>query len=290
MFFAVAGVTGQTGRVAADTLLSWGHRVRVIVRDAAKGAPWAARGAEVAIADLEDEAAFTAALTGVDGAYVLLPPNMASADFRGWQRRAGEALVRAVAASGVPHVVLLSSVAAHHTDGTGPIKGLYPVEQALRALPNTGASFLRAAYFMENLLGSLSMLDQGLLPSFTPANLGFPMIATADIGEVAASLLVEGAPAPGSPRIVELGGAPTTMTDVAAALTEIVGKPVNVAEAPVAAMAQTLTGFGFPADMAALYQEMTEGLISGHVAFEGGHRRAWGRVGVAQVLAGALKK
>lgn len=290
MYFSIAGVTGHTGRVAAETLLAWGHRVRVVVRDAAKGEAWAARGAEVAVADLTDTAAFAAALRGTDGAYVLLPPNLATGDFRAWQARAGAALVEAVAASRVPHVVLLSSIAAQHPDGTGPIQGLHPIEQALGRLGSTGASFVRAASFMENLLGSLGMLSQGVYPSFTPADLAWPMIATADIGQVAASLLVEGPPAPGSPRVVELGGPPRSAADVAAALSTLTGRPVRVAEAPVAAMASTLTGYGFPPDVAALYQELTEGLISGRVAFEGGHRRATGLVTLEQFLAGALAR
>lgn len=290
MYFSIAGVTGHTGKVAAETLLAWGHKVRVIVRDAAKGAEWAARGAEVAVADITDVSAFAAAMRGTDGAYVLLPPNFATGDFRAWQARVGGALVEAVQASGVPHVVLLSSIGAQHPDGTGPIKGLYPVEEAISRLPKTGATFVRAAYFMENLLGNLGMLEQGLYPSFTPAGLAWPMIATRDIGEVAAGLLVEGAPAPGSPRVVELGGTPRSSADVAAILSSITGRTINVAEAPVAAMTQTLVGFGFPADVSALYQEMTEGLISGLVAFEGGHRRATGSVSLEAFLAGALAK
>jgi uncharacterized protein YbjT (DUF2867 family) len=289
MYFAIAGVTGHTGRVAAETLLAWGHRVRVIVRDATKGEAWRARGAEVAIADLTDEVGFAAALRGTDGAYVLVPPNFATGDFRAWQARAGRSLVAAVAASGVPHVVLLSSVGAQHTDGTGPIKGLHPVEAALRALPNTTATFLRAAAFMENLQGSFGLLEQGLFPSFTPAGVAFPMIASADIGQVAASLLVEGAPA-ASPRIVELGGAPVSTAEVAGALSALLGRNIQVAEAPVSAMGQTLVGYGLPADVAALYQEMTEGVLSGRVGFEGGHRRASGSTSLTTFLRGALGK
>ena len=44
--FAIAGVTGHTGRAAADALLSEGEKVRVVAREAAKGEPWRARGAE----------------------------------------------------------------------------------------------------------------------------------------------------------------------------------------------------------------------------------------------------
>ncbi|MFZ5482368.1 MAG: NAD(P)H-binding protein [Myxococcota bacterium] len=285
--FAIAGVTGHTGRVAAETLLAHGHAVRVVVRDAAKGAEWRARGAEVAVADLLDTAAFAAALRGTDGAYVLLPPNFATGDLRGWQARAGAALVDGVRASGVRHVVLLSSIGAQHPSGTGPIAGLYPVERALAGLGETGATLLRASYFMENLLGSLGLLDQGLFPSFTPKDFAWEMVATRDIGEVAAALLIEGPPAPGSPRVVELGGPKRSAGDVAAALAAKTGRPIAVAEAPVSGMAQALQGYGVPADVAALYQEMTEGILSGRVAFEGGHRRATGRVSLEAFLATA---
>ena len=50
--YVVAGVSGNTGSVVADTLLAQKLPVRVVVRDEAKGAPWKAKGAEVAIADL----------------------------------------------------------------------------------------------------------------------------------------------------------------------------------------------------------------------------------------------
>lgn len=285
--FAVLGVSGHTGRVVAESLLSRGHRVRVVVRDEAKAAPFVARGAELALADVTDAAALGRALEGVDGAYLLVPPNFATGDMRGWQARVSDALVAAVTAAAPPHVVLLSSVGAQHPDGTGPIQALFPLEARLRALPASRSSFLRAAYFMENLLGNFGMLDQGLLPSFTPAGLGLPMIATVDIGEAAADLLLEGPPAEGA-RVVELGSEPVSTQDVADALAAQLGRPVQVAEAPAAAMAETLRGFGFPADVAALYQEMTEGAIGGRVAFEGGHRRLHGRVGVAAFLASAL--
>src|SRR5262245_15999011 len=73
--YVIAGVTGNTGSVAALTLLAAKQPVRVIVRDAAKGEPWKARGAEVAVASLDDRAALTRALTGATGAYLLLPPS-----------------------------------------------------------------------------------------------------------------------------------------------------------------------------------------------------------------------
>ena len=79
--YAVAGVTGNTGAAAADALLERGAGVRVIVRDPQKGEKWAARGAEIAVADLGSAHALTDALTGTDGAYLLSPPDFNTDDF-----------------------------------------------------------------------------------------------------------------------------------------------------------------------------------------------------------------
>ena len=76
-----AGVSGNTGSVVASTLLAQGHAVRVIVRDEKKGERrGSSKGAEVAVASLDDAAALTAALRGADGVYALVPPNFADDD------------------------------------------------------------------------------------------------------------------------------------------------------------------------------------------------------------------
>ncbi len=143
---------------------------------------------------------------------------------------------------------------------------------------------MRAGYFTENLAGSLGALAQGVLPSFVPAGLAIDMIATPDIGEVAASLLLEG------PRagVVNLGGPAVTMNDVAATLSRILGKPIAVAEAPLDAVVPTLTGFGFSENVAGLYREMLEGFGAGRIAWESGHKRLQGKVTLETVLRGLL--
>lgn len=284
--YVIAGVTGNTGSVAAKALLDAGASVRVIVRDAAKGAPWAARGAEVAVADLGDADALAGALRGAKGAYLLVPPNMAAPSFREYQKRTGEAIVEAVRRSAVPHAVVLSSVGAQHPDGTGPIKGLYPVEQGLRAVAGTASTFVRAAYFMENLGGSLGMLAQGVLPSFQPTALAMPMIATRDIGAAVANALREGANAT---SVIELSAErPYSMDDAAAILSKLTGRAVTAQQFPLEAMVPTLTGFGFPQELAELYREMTAGVTAGHVAFEGTHRTVHGPTDLGAVLQALL--
>lgn len=281
MAFAIAGVTGNTGKVVAETLLAEGKKVRVIVRDASKGAPWKEKGAEVAVADLADAAALEKALAGVEGAYLLVPPTMTAPSFAAYQDAVTASVAKAVEGARVPHVVFLSSIGAQHDSGTGPIAGLHRAETRLSTLAGTRFSFVRAAYFVENVGASLGALAGGVLPSFLPAALEQPMIATRDIGRVAASLLVEGAPAKN--QVIELGTR-ASMNDVAEAIGRVTGKRPEVQEAPLDAVVPTFTGFGMPADLAALYQEMLGGIVSGRVAFEGTHRRVEAKLSLDDTL------
>jgi uncharacterized protein YbjT (DUF2867 family) len=287
MSFVVAGVSGHTGRVAAESLLAQKRAVRVVVRDAAKGEPWKAKGAEVAVADLGDASALAAALKGAEGAYVLVPPSFTAPSFRAYQDRLSTAIAEAVRASRVPHVVFLSSIGAQLSEGNGPIAGLHVAEQKFRREAATAFTFLRAGYFMENLAASLATVPQGFIPSFLPPSLGIDMIATADIGRTAASLLVEGAK---GTEVVQLGGPAVTMNDVAAALGRITGSPVRVQEAPLDAVVPTFTGFGMPKDLAELYREMLEGFTKGRVGAEAGQRHIPGTTSIEAFLRGALAK
>lgn len=279
MTYVVAGVTGNTGKVVAETLLAQREPVRVIVRDAAKGEPWKARGAEVAVADLNDASALARAFEGAKGAYVLIPPDFRTTDFRAHQDRVTAALAGAIAKSGLPHAVLLSSFGAQHASGNGPVAGVHRAEAAFAKIAGTRFSLLRAGYFIENLAGSLGMLDQGVLQSFVPADFPIPMIATKDIGRVAAGLLVEN-----GGGIVELGGPPRTMNDAARALTALTGRTITVQVAPLDAIVPALTSAGLTAELAGMFRELTEGMLSGHVTFEGKHRRLEGTTTLEEVL------
>lgn len=266
MTYAIAGVSGNTGKIVAETLLARGEKVRVVVRDAAKGESWRARGAEVAVADLVDGAALTRALRDVKGVYALIPPNYAATDFRAYQRDVARALAAAIRENTVPHVVLLSSVGAQHQNGTGPIAGLHDAEETLGALPGTALTSVRAGYFFDNFVSSLGAArSDGILPSFFPADLPVPMVSTGDIGRLAAKALQDG---PNGAQVLELGTL-RTMNQIAGVLGELLGKAVTVHAAPRAAIHGALLGAGLPEAFAALYTEMAEAILDGHVAFEG---------------------
>ena len=287
MTFVVAGVSGNTGSVVANALLDAGEKVRVVVRDEAKGAPWRARGAEVAVADLGDAAALGRALAGASGAYLLVPPNPTAPDLAAEQDRVIASLVEAVTTSKLPHVVFLSSVNAHVLSGNGPIAGVARAERAFAKIPSLKATFVRAAYFVENFAGSFGSLADGVITSFVPADLRFNTVATRDIGFLAASLLLEG---PRSAGVVELGGPAHSTRDVAKAVGRLLGREIGVAEAPLDAIVPVLTGFGMSASVAAAYDEMIRALVGGRLGFEGGHRRLLGSTPIESVLKPLLSK
>lgn len=288
--YVVFGVTGNTGKVVADTLLSQKKPVRVVVRDAAKGEAWKAKGAEVAIATVTDAAAIQRALTGATGAYILLPPNYASNTVLADKEKEVAAFAAAIPASGVKHVVLLSSVGAQHATGTGPIRSVAHAERVFAGLgvpsQDLRFTFLRAPYFMENWASSLGPVkDQGVLYAMFEKRI--PMIATKDIGTTAAALLVEGAT---KTTVVQLHGpAEYDAGEVAKILGTILKKDVKVVFVPEAGRVGALTAAGLTPDLADLYREMTAGVDNGLVAFEpGAGRDLRGSTTLETVLRGLL--
>ena len=278
--YVVFGVTGNTGKVVADSLLAQKKPVRVVVRDAAKGEPWKARGAEVAVATVSDAKALENALRGADGAYILLPPDYATNKVLEDKKKEVAAFAAAIPASGVKHVVLLSSYGAHQPDGTGPIRWLHPAEKVFADL-GTPFTFLRASFFMENWATSLGPVKEtGTLYAMFKKKL--PMIATKDIGTTAATLLLEGA---SKTSVVNLRGpAEHDPADVAKTLGRILGKQVNVVFVPEEGRIPALVAAGMTPDMANLYRELTVGVDSGKVAFEAGGRNLKGTTPLESVL------
>lgn len=280
--YVIAGVTGHTGKTVAETLIGKGQPVRVLVRKPEQGAAWKARGAEVAVGSLDDEAALTRAFAGAKGAYVLLPPDPVATEFLASRARMAEIIGRAVSAAKLPHVVLLSSIGAQLPSGTGPIVSVHRTEQVLAA---TGAATtaVRAAYFVENFGAVLPAAKaDGVLPSFMPAELAHDAVDTTDIGQVAAQALLDG---PRGRRVIELSGpAEVSAQSVAATLTRILGRPVKVVEAPLEALVPTFTSFGMSEYMAQLYREMTAAFIDGKVVWEGKGERVRGKVTLEESL------
>jgi uncharacterized protein YbjT (DUF2867 family) len=283
--FAVAGVTGQTGAAVASELLERGQQVRVLVRSAEKGAAWRERGADVSVLSLDDVAALVSAFEGIDGAYLIVPPCYDSPDPNAAAFRVVDAYRAALEARPLARLVVLSSIGAQHPDKTGPIIPCHYLERELSKLTRTRCTFLRSAYFMENLPNFLPAIKgDGVLPVlFSPSRVT-AMVSVRDIGRFSANTLMaaSGPQPPSPPRmssqaaaaehdVVEISG-PTdqSFNDVAALFSKALGTAVKAVQVPEANIVATLTGVGLPRPTAELYREMAMGVDSGRVAFERG--------------------
>ena len=73
--FAVTGITGKVGSQVARSLLARGQTVRAVVRNREKGDEWAALGCEVSLASVGDADALIEAFRGVEGVFLMTPPD-----------------------------------------------------------------------------------------------------------------------------------------------------------------------------------------------------------------------
>ena len=282
--FVVVGATGNTGSAVVETLLNRKQPVRIVVRSAEKAASWKAKGAEVAVASLEDVPAMTKALEGASGLYLLVPPNYGATAWLSEQRQRMDQAAEAVKASGVPHVVFLSSIGAHIAKGTGPIQAARYGEQALGAVAKH-LTVLRPCYFMDNWVPGIGMAKgQGLLPTFIAPTAKVPMISTKDIGRTGAERLIAGGQ---GKQVVELAGPEEySPEEVAAALGQILGKSVSTQHAPLSAVVPTFTSFGFSTEAATLFEEMYAAFAKGAIGYERPEQRIRGTVTLAEALRG----
>ncbi len=261
--YVVAGVTGHVGSVVAKELLAAGKKVRVVVRDAKKGEAWSKAGAELAVGLLEDAAFLAGALKGATAFFTLLPTDFAPPDMYVLQVRKADAIAGAVKQSAVPHVVLLSSVGADLEKGTGPILGLHYLEKKLRET-GTRLTAIRAGSFQENIGNSIGAAKaQGIFPNFSgSADYPMPMIATRDIGKLAAQALLE--PAANS-EVVDLQGPAYSVRDQAKKLGAALGKELKIIDVPAAGHVAAMTQAGMPPHIAVKFAEMYAGFASGQV-------------------------
>jgi uncharacterized protein YbjT (DUF2867 family) len=228
--YAITGITGNVGGELARSLLAVGAPVRAVVRNAAKGEAWAARGCEVALATMEDAAKLTAAFTGADGVFILPPSDFDPEPGYPEARAVIDAVTTALIAAKPNRVLCLSTVGAD-APHDNLLSQRMLMEQALGAL-DLPVTFLRAAWFMENSLWDVpAARDEGVMRSFLqPANKLFPMVATKDIAALAADLIQQSWT---GKKIVELEGpVRVSPNDLASAFADVLGRPVRVETVP----------------------------------------------------------
>jgi NAD(P)H dehydrogenase (quinone) len=274
--YTVIGITGKTGGTAARTLLAKGLKVRGIVRNAAKAAEWHARGAEIVAAELSDKEQMARAFEGSEGVYIMLPTYFEAQDMFAENTRDLANLKHAVMASGVRKVVLLSSIGAERETGTGAILKLHQMEETFSSLAISTVA-IRAGWFMENFQGLIpSARETGVLWSFLdPLDLAVPMIATRDIGTLAADLLQQ---TWSGHRVIELAAEPSlSPIDVGSTFTKVFGREIRAAVLGRDQWIPTYQSWGLTPRSSAAMAEMMEGFNSRWIAF--------GKTGAERIVA-----
>jgi NAD(P)H dehydrogenase (quinone) len=228
--FAITGITGNVGGAVARSLLAAGQPVRAVVRDLHKGEGWTKRGCDLVSADINDAAALSSAFKSAEGVFVLVPPNFdPSPDFR--EARATAGILRSALEAARPgRVVYLSTIGAQATQSNLLTQHTI-IERVLGelAIPIT---FLRPGWFMENCSWDVGpATNNGVIPSFLqPLDKPVPMVATSDIGRVAAELLLETWK---GRRVVELEGPHrVTPDEIAATFSHLLGHSVRMEAVP----------------------------------------------------------
>ncbi len=284
--FVVTGITGKVGAAVARSLLSANQPVRAVVRDRSKSASWAQLGCDIAVADISDTEALTAAFAGTAGVFAMLPPVFDPApgfpEAMGFINPLRAALARAQPA----RVVALSTVGA---DASQPnlLNVLGRMEGALGSLLMPVA-FLRAAWFMENAAWDIDSAKSGLIQSYLqPLDRAVPMVSTDDVGRAAAALLQERWE---GKRVVELEGPQRVSPNaLAAAFAKALGTPVRAEVVPREQWESIFRAQGMNNPTPRI--QMIEGFNAGWIDFadRGAHARK-GSVSIDQAITTLIQR
>ena len=263
MCYVVTGATGQVGSSVVNYLLAQSVPVRVVIRSANKAASFTTRNVEVAIADLTDPDALTKAFSGAKAVFAMNPTTYDTPNMHRDAAKVSNALALAIRAANVPRVVVLSSVGAEKSSGTGNIMTGYTLEQTLKG---TAAHIVmvRCAWFMENWSNSVSAVKSGqsstLGSMLQKLDRKIPQIATDDIGHVVAEYMTKPVQDIDPFVIVELEGPePYSPNDVADTVNRILGVNVVAAAISEGTLREHFQKFGWSKTTADNWIEMVQG-------------------------------
>lgn len=245
--------TGDIGRRVLFHLRAAGKAVRVIARDATKLPP--DPQIDVVEGSMADAATIARALPGVTRVFWLPPgdPTLPSAEaaYAGVSRP----FCNGLRGSQVTHVVGISALGRGWPKPAGQVTATLAVDDMIAA---TGVHYraLACASLMDNIARQAALIrDLGRFFQPTPADLKLPHVAKADVAQVAADLLI----CPhwmGVEVLPLLGPEDLSFNQMAAILSEVMGREITAAELPMEHFRQMMRDLGASDGMAQAYVEM----------------------------------
>lgn len=187
MKYVITGSLGHISKPIVQSLIKAGHEVVVITSSKDRVKDIEAIGAKAAVGSLEESAVVNEAFKGAKAVYLMIPPNFAVTDWRGYQNKIVNVFVEAIKKNGVKYAVVLSSIGAHLPEGTGPIAGLYDLEKALTSVEGLNVKNLRPSYFYYNFYSQIPMIKGANImgSNFGSTDEKMVLTDTSDIAEAA---------------------------------------------------------------------------------------------------------
>ncbi len=258
MSIVITTPTGNIGSRALQQLLKAGADVSVIIRHPEKLSDSIRNRVKVHQGSLNDVALVTKAFQGARAALWVTPADFTAPDVTAYNSELGAIAATAIKESKMPYVVNISSAGAQ-LDNAGLVSGLGIVERQLNEVAEN-IFHLRPGFFMENFLQQIeSIKKDGANYELIPGDIPFPIIATQDIGDVAAELLLKNDWSSHSVRGLH-GPADLTFADAAKILSDSIGKPVRHIQITPDQAYQTFLSLGASPGFAKAYVEMFQAL------------------------------
>ncbi|ADD43074.1 NmrA family NAD(P)-binding protein [Stackebrandtia nassauensis] len=228
----VAGATGRQGGAVVDRLRQRGHEPVAYVRDPDSDAAKAlARdGVRLATGDLADAEALTRAAKGADAIFGLTVPFGEN----GTEEEIAQGRALADAAAAVDAHLVYSSVKGANGDVDVTVEHASAKQIVHRYLVSQGLRFtgIQPSYFMENALNvGFTRLNQGVYAFPLTADRKLDQVTTLDIAGMAVHA-IENAEALNG-RAIDVVSETLTSVEVAAVLSEVIGKDLPYEQIPI---------------------------------------------------------
>jgi uncharacterized protein YbjT (DUF2867 family) len=258
MSIVITTPTGNIGGRALQQLLEAGADVSVIVRQPEKLSDSIRGRIKVHQGSLTDASLVTKAFRGAKAALWVTPPSLTHPDVAAYHSELGAVAATAIRESKIPYVVNVSSAGAH-LENAGPISGLRAIERRLNETAEN-IVHLRPSFFMENFLQQIEPIkNDGAIYQPLPGDMPYPIIATQDIGAVAAQLLLERNWSGHRTRGLH-GPADLTFADATKILSESIGKSIKYVQITPDQAYQAFLGMGASPGFAKALVEMYQAL------------------------------
>ncbi|BCM88919.1 NAD(P)H azoreductase [Abditibacteriota bacterium] len=235
--------TGHIGSQVVKHLLAAGEEVRVIARDPARLAPEVRDQVDVVPGSTDDESVLSRAFEGAESLFWVIPPSFQVNNATEYYLHFTRPACQAIKSQGLKRVVGVSALGRGWPRDAGPVTAVFASDAEIES---TGVDY-RALWcpgFMENMLGQVEALkEQGafFLPSHPDVKT--PHAATRDIASSGAKLLLDRSWT-GQGGLAVLGPEDLSYNDIAAIMTDVLGKPIRFQQIPGEVAKAQLMKFG----------------------------------------------